>query len=710
MPELTQVRLGKKTEPPIVLRKSDDLIAVRTRSTRSIRSGAVRTPESGEVADGHLVFTIPEAGVEVFRVPPGPGRRSLENRKDALRAASDVRFAGGVMVDEKSGEPVLYTENLFIKFVDDLDPDDCREVIREAGLTIKKELTYATNAFFVGAPEGTGSEVFNVAATLLNRRDVEYCHPELVRPKGRRAIAAEQWHLKTTTVNGTQVSASANVEAAHQITMGEESVIAIIDDGVDIDHPEFAGSGKIFAPRDATLGIGDPRPKDAAFKENHGTACAGVACAAGVERASGVAPKAKLIPIRLNSALGSQQEAEAFEWAANNGADVISCSWGPMDGDWWNPNDSGHNQKVPLPASTKLAIDYATTKGRSGKGCVVLFAAGNGNESVDHDGYASYERVIAVAACNDRGKRSVYSDFGKAVWCSFPSSDMGHPPFQHPAPLTTGIWTTDRAGSPGYNPGQPDEGDLRGNYTNSFGGTSSACPGAAGVTALVLSVNPDLKWQEVREILKQSCDKIDPQGGNYTTEGWSRFYGYGRLNAETAVKLAKPSEQSRVLISRTFNEPVPDLQAVTALLDVNDDIPVENLIVHLDLAHTYIGDLVITLMPPMGVTPAKVVLHNRSGGAARNLKRTYDMLDTTALAAWRGKSLKGTWMLKIEDAEARDEGTLKQFGLELVFASGGPRAEAARNAGAMHGGRRAASGRGAKTGGRRASSRPTRQS
>ena len=81
MPELTEVRLGKKTEPPIVLRKSDDLIAVRTRSTRSIRAGAVRTPESGEVADGHLVFTVPEAGVEIYRVPPGAGRRSLESRK-----------------------------------------------------------------------------------------------------------------------------------------------------------------------------------------------------------------------------------------------------------------------------------------------------------------------------------------------------------------------------------------------------------------------------------------------------------------------------------------------------------------------------------------------------------------------------------------------------------------------------------------------------
>ena len=705
MPELTHVRLGNKTEPPIVLRKSDDLIAVRTRSTRSIRAGAVPTPESGEVADGYLVVTFPEAGVEVYRVPPGPGRKSLENRKTGLRAASDVRFAGGVMVDDKSGEPVLYTENLFIKFVDDADPEDCRALIREAGLTIKKALTYATNAFFVGAPEGTGTQVFDLAASFLNRTDVEYCHPELVRPKGRRAIAAEQWHLKTTTVNGIPVSASANVEAAHHITMGEGAVIAIIDDGVDIDHPEFTRSGKILAPRDATLGNGDPRPKDAAFEENHGTACAGVACAAGVERASGVAPKAKLIPIRLNSALGSLQEAEAFEWAANNGADVISCSWGPTDGRWWNPDDPGHNQKVPLPASTKLAIDYATTKGRGGKGCLVLFAAGNGNESVDNDGYASYERVIAVAACNDRGKRSVYSDFGKTIWCSFPSSDMGHAPFQHPAPLTTGIWTTDRAGSPGYNPGKPAAGDLRGNYTNSFGGTSSACPGAAGVAALVLSVNPDLKWQEVREILKQSCDKIDPQGGNYTVEGWSRFYGYGRLNAETAVKLAKPSEQSRVLISRTFNEPVPDLQTVTVSLDVNDATPVENLIVHLDLAHTYTGDLVVTLTPPVGLTPAKAVLHDRAGGATQNIKRTYDMLDTAALASWKGKSLKGTWMLKIQDAEARDEGTLKQWGLELVFGSTGPRAEVSRSNSVMSRGRQAASGRTTRTSGRRSSSR-----
>lgn len=48
-----------------------------------------------------------------------------------------------------------------------------------------------------------------------------------------------------------------------------------------------------------------------------------------------------------------------------------------------------HNRRAPLPDSTRLAIDYAVTQGRAGKGCVVLFAAGNGNESGDLDGYAS---------------------------------------------------------------------------------------------------------------------------------------------------------------------------------------------------------------------------------------------------------------------------------------------------------------------------------
>lgn len=668
------VYYGTKNEPGFDLEQSDDLIAVRTRSGRSITraAGPVPSPLSEELEDGALVASYPEAGVEVYRVPVGRGVRSLDSRKTALRGSSDVRFAGGVLVDPTTKEPVLYTENLFIKFADTADPDDCAAALREAGLTVKEQASYATNAYFVSAPEGTGQKVFEIAADLLQRKDVEYSHPELIRPRARKGIFPEQWHLRRTTIGGVLVDANANVEAAHEITQGEGVTIAVIDDGVDIDHAEFGGAGKIVAPRDATLRTNDPRPKDPFGTgpddgENHGTACAGVACANGVNGASGVAPKARLIPIRLSSGLGSQREADAFKWAADNGADVISCSWGPEDGRWWKPNDPAHRRVFPLPPSTRLAIDHVVANGRGGKGCVVFFAAGNGNESVDNDGYASYSKVIAVAACNDHGTRSVYSDFGNAVWCSFPSSDFGYPPFNHPDPLTTGIWTTDRGGDDGYNVGSTAEGDAAGNFTNSFGGTSSACPGAAGVAALVLSVNPDLKWHEVKDLLKRSCDRIDPQGGNYDASGHSARYGFGRLNARTAVEVARPEPQNAVTISRTFDALIPDLQTVSFSLNVSESTAVEALTVGVDLKHTYIGDLIITLHPPAATGVNPVVLHRRAGGPTRDLKKTYDAATTPALASFVGKSCKGTWTLEIKDAAAQDSGTLVSFSLSLSF-------------------------------------------
>ncbi|HEV7406072.1 MAG TPA: S8 family serine peptidase [Chthoniobacteraceae bacterium] len=668
------IRLGRKDEPSIELTKSTDLLAVRTRSTRSLRAGPVPAAAADELSDGHLVVAFPEAGVEVYRLPVQRGARSLVDRKAALQAAPDVRFAGGVFTDA-GGEPVLYTENLFIKFHDQVAPETCREVLREAGLTIKREVTYALNSYFAAAPEGIGEKIFDLATGLLQREDVEFCHPELLWRRVRRAIAPQQWHLRTTSVDGVNVAASANVELAHGLTQGEGIVIAIIDDGVDVDHPEFASAGKIVAPRDVTLGTDNPRPKDPFSSEpdNHGTACAGVACADGVAGASGVAPKAKLMPIRLMSGLGSQQEADAFAWAVDHGADVISCSWGPPDGPWFRPNDPSHANVFPLPASTRLALNHATDAGRGGKGCVILFAAGNGNESVDNDGYSSYERVIAVAASNDRGKRCVYSDFGNAVWCSFPSSDFAFQPENRPEPLTPGIWTTDRHGAAGYNSGRVDLGDAAGNYTNSFGGTSSAAPGAAGVAALVLSRNPELRWQEVRDILRRACDRIDPQGGQYNAQGRSRFYGFGRLNAESAVQLAAPSARRALRVSRTVNEPLPDLQTVEVTLEVNETAPAESVAFSVDIKHTYIGDLRVTLAPPAELGMRDLVLHDRAGNSARNLQRTFDALVVPAFAAFKGRSAKGRWTLRVQDTALRDEGVLRQCALELVLAEPAPR-------------------------------------
>jgi len=75
VPEVKEVKFGRKDEPAIKLRMSDDLLAVRTRSTRSLRAGPVASEAAAEVADGDLVLAFPEAGVEVYRVPTGAGRR-----------------------------------------------------------------------------------------------------------------------------------------------------------------------------------------------------------------------------------------------------------------------------------------------------------------------------------------------------------------------------------------------------------------------------------------------------------------------------------------------------------------------------------------------------------------------------------------------------------------------------------------------------------
>jgi len=599
-----------------------------------------------------------EAGVEVLRTKVQRGSRALRDAARAvLKQEPAIEFAGRVLVEPRSKQPVVYTENFFVKFDSDEAPSACQGVLNKYGLIIKRELEYARNSYFVQAPEGTGLVIFEIAQQLLQEESVELCHPELIREARQRAAFPQQWHLKQTTINGQLIDAHANVEAAWSLSNGAGTIIAIIDDGVDIDHEEFRSSAKIVAPRDVTRRTDNPRPGNF---NNHGTACAGVACASGNIGASGAAPGAQLMPIRLASVLGSQAEADAFVWAAQNGADVISCSWGPVDGDWTDPDDPAHRQIVPLPDSTRLAMEYAINQGRNGKGCVILFAAGNGNESVNNDGYASFEKVIAVAACNDQGQKSAYSDFGEAVWCCFPSND-GLPS------LTTGIWTTDRTGPLGYNSGRLSQGDAEGNYTNRFGGTSSACPGVAGVAALILSRNPNLRWDEVRDILKRATDRIDEAEGNYDENGHSIFYGYGRVNAAKAVELAMPPQVDPVIIRSVVQDvPIKDLQTAQLSLAIADTNLLKSIKVAVDIEHTYIGDLVVTLRPPESMAVNPVILHNRRGGSMDNIKKTYDEVNVPELATFKGKNPAGSWILEVADKARLDVGKIRSFTLEMT--------------------------------------------
>ncbi len=526
MPSYT---FGGKNGRKFNLKESDDRIVVRTRNQRTLNE-AVQTDRGREVLNRFDVEQrFPDADVSILTAK----QSNIDNialrdeARSILKEEADLRFAGRVLENEETKESVLYTENIFLQFHASTSTERCESILQQFKLRIKMQPKFAPNSYFVSAEEGTGLAVFDITERLLQLPEVELCHPELITGRGEKMIHPLQWHLQATTITGVDVEAHANVANAQTITRGKGVVVAIIDDGVDIDHQEFKRAGKVVFAKDITLGTNDPRPKQ--WYERHGTACAGVACADGIQ-ATGIAPDANLMPIRMSSALGSFNEAQAFIWAAENGADIISCSWGPKDGSWTNPNDPLHTTMSPLPDSTRLAIEYAATKGRNGKGCVVLFAAGNGREDTKYDGYASCAHVIAIAASNDRNKRSVYSDYGDAVWCCFPSGDKGASQFDQLAPLTSGIYTTDRQGGVGYS-------SL--DYTDTFSGTSASTPGIAGVCALVLSANPDLTREQVREVLRQSCERIDAKDGKYDAKGHSIYYGYGRVDALKAVEIAQ---------------------------------------------------------------------------------------------------------------------------------------------------------------------------
>jgi subtilisin family serine protease len=511
---------------------------------------AVRAPQ-GQLESLEALESLPEvehvvvfesAGLVVLEPSAAVTDQGLRaSVLESIDDAAEVLPEGRVLKDG-TGAPVVYTSKVFVQFSIATTADEASAAL-DAYPTAKREsLKIAPNSFILTFDPAIGADVFRIANELLDDPRVLSAHPELLREGRARDATKKQWHLRSVSVGGVTVDQHCNAVEAWAISRGKGAVIAIIDDGVDTSHPELSGPGKVVHPFDATRNTEDGSPKRKA--EKHGTACAGVACATGKHRASGVAPEAALMPIRLASNIGSFEEQRAFEWAADKGADVISCSWGPPDGVWWQPADPLHTEVVPLSDLSRAAIKYALEHGRGGKGCVITWAAGNGNESADNDGYASHPGVIAVAACNDRGVRSVYSDFGKAVWCAFPSNDFEHAPLSHPGPYTAGIWTTDRRGAQGYNPGHftpgdNEDGDPDGDYTATFGGTSSACPGVAGIAALMLAANPALRGEAIKALLKKACVRLDEAHGDYDAQGHSPLYGYGRVNAAIAVQLAK---------------------------------------------------------------------------------------------------------------------------------------------------------------------------
>jgi subtilisin family serine protease len=290
-------------------------------------------------------------------------------------------------------------------------------------------------------------------------------------------------------------------------------VVAIVDEDVAVEeHPEF--EGRVLPGWRAPFS----RQQRRRVTHSHGVRVAGLVMAGG-ERAVGVAPEAQLLPIAvpaLATMVGHPSEAQALRWAADHGADVVCCAWAP-------PNPTATSGW--LPPHTRDALDYCLTHGRGGKGCVIVFSAGNDGCNLALNGYASHPGVIAVGACNCHGKHPSYSGWGDALWCVFPSNDPHDP-------VGAGMTyiTTAPAGSLL---------DGEAFYTTRFGFTSAACAVVAGICALIVSANPGLTSREVKDVLRDSCKRIDVAGGSYDARGHSPLYGFGRPDVARAVRIAR---------------------------------------------------------------------------------------------------------------------------------------------------------------------------
>ncbi len=300
-------------------------------------------------------------------------------------------------------------------------------------------------------------------------------------------------------------------------------VVAVLDSGVDLAHEDLnvlEGYDTRYDPSSPDWerrqdSRGGPAPWD-----GHGTSCAGIIGAlSNTLGVVGVAPGVKILPIRIGSSYGPHQPvlfarpaqiADGILWAVNHGARILSNSWG-----------SGRPLDV-----LRDAIREAVSAG-----AVVICASGNDNR--DTPGYpARYEETIAVGAMSPCGERKNPSSCDSEwMW----GSNYGRPDLPDASQIDVVapgvlVATTDITGNGGYVPANPAAG-KDGNYLLSFNGTSSACPHVAGVAALVLTANPSLSSDEVRQILRQSAQDIAAPGWDYET-------GFGLVNAYEAVQLA----------------------------------------------------------------------------------------------------------------------------------------------------------------------------
>ncbi|MCC7179475.1 MAG: S8 family serine peptidase [Acidobacteria bacterium] len=541
---------------------ADELVATFDESKPLEGLQALRKLDTGAV-----YAALPGAGFAVFRTT------NMSAAAASLDATKPVANSLPVMIDDEGLRRYFLPDEFTVQFAENVSEDKAEDILQSQGASLRRKQR-TPGYYTAGVPDGAG--LFETIVAMSKRSEVLFAEPsefglddaldapprqaaeahvhapeteqidelarlwnlepEAVQPYAFDLEGVEEaedvlalpsdphfgrlWGLHNTgqNVNGTVGSIDADIDAPqawiHE-TGRKHVVVAVIDTGCDLDHPDLKTNILPRGSEDWDFADGaDKEPWDSG---SHGTHVAGtVAARRNGEGVVGVAYGCWVMPLRVNLTSGmNQNRADAINYVAAQAMKykssrryVINCSW-KMSGDH---------------AGVRNAIKNAVSKN-----VVVVFAAGNANQNIDITPQypAVYPEVMAVAATDQRDRRATFSNYGKKVDIAAPGVN---------------IYSTVPDNTYGFNDG-----------------TSMASPHVAGVAALVWSKNPDLTNADVRTCVESSVDDIDPKN-----PGFGGLLGKGRLNALKAI-LNVPPRILPVKLLASYKFPQPNAGSSTGL-------------------------------------------------------------------------------------------------------------------------------------------------
>lgn len=323
----------------------------------------------------------------------GLSQAGFERALAELKAARNVDFAYPVWLDPATGSRMLLTDELIVRARVRLAASSNRRALALMGLAVEHPILYSQDEYVLRLLAPKSSDPLAVSRKLAKSGLVDWAEPNFVQEYHKDYVPndplyPQQWHLNNSGQVEGKVHADARLPGAWDLEKGDPStVIAIVDDGVQLSHPDLAPN--IYTNRGEIPGnhvdddhngfVDDVHGWNFVFDTNdvtaegsgtegddHGTAVAGIAAARGDNGigVSGACPRCSILPVKINDGgywATDSQIADAIRYAGQI-ADVLNLSWG---GD--EPS-----------AAIGWAIQYAATTGRDGKGAVIVAASGNG--------------------------------------------------------------------------------------------------------------------------------------------------------------------------------------------------------------------------------------------------------------------------------------------------------------------------------------------